>query len=110
MVYEDPDAHRGAAYTLTGAHALGFDEVARLLTDVLGRTIRYQPAGVAGYLRHLRHRHLPMVQCLVQTVLHTGLRRGQAERVDPTLGRLLGRAPTPLAAYIRDYRHLWASR
>jgi uncharacterized protein YbjT (DUF2867 family) len=108
-VLTDPAAHQGAAYQLTGAEALDFDAVAALLTAELGRHISYRPATVVGYLRHLRRQRLPAAQCLVQTVLHTGLRRGQAEGVDPTLGRLLGRAPRTLAAYIHEHRERWTS-
>ncbi|SCL34306.1 Uncharacterized conserved protein YbjT, contains NAD(P)-binding and DUF2867 domains [Micromonospora nigra] len=107
VVFADPDAHRGAGYTLTGPEALDFDQVAALLTEALGRRVRYQPATVAGYLRHLRRRGAPLVQALVQTVLHTGLRRGQAAAVDPTLPRLLGRPPRTLREYVHDNRDLW---
>jgi uncharacterized protein YbjT (DUF2867 family) len=102
-----PAAHRGRAYDLTGPAAVTFAEVARLLTAVLGRPVRYEPATAAGYVRHLRARGLPAAQAAVQTVLHAGLRRGQAERVDPTLGRLLGRPPRTVAQYLRDHAGLW---
>jgi uncharacterized protein YbjT (DUF2867 family) len=103
-VFADPGSHHGHGYTLTGPEALDFTAVTALLTDVLGRSIRYQPATVAGYLRH---RRTPWAQALVQTVLHTGLRHGQADHVDPTLERLLARPPRTLAQYISDHRHLW---
>ncbi|SCL51400.1 SDR family oxidoreductase [Micromonospora chersina] len=106
-VFADPVAHGGAAYALTGPQALDFDEVAALLTEVLGRPVRYQAASVGGYLRHLRRRGTPLTQALVQAVLHTGLRRGQAERVDPTLPRLLGRPPRTLRQYVQDHRDRW---
>jgi len=105
--FAEPAAHAGKAWTLTGPAALGFDEAARLLTAVLGRSIRYQPASVAGYALHLRRRGLPWGQVAVQSVLHVGLRAGQAERVDPTLPRLLGRPARTLAEYVRDHAGLW---
>ncbi|MFI6131497.1 SDR family oxidoreductase [Micromonospora sp. NPDC051141] len=106
-VLADPTAHRGAAYLLTGPQALDFTEVAALLTEVLGRPVRYRAAGVAGYLRHLRRRRVPVTQAVVQTVLHTGLRRGQAERVDPTLPLLLGRPARTLREYVTEHRDVW---
>ena len=102
-----PAPHRGKGYTLTGPRAVTFDEVARILSVTLGRTISYQPAGVLGYARHLRRRGLPMAQVAVQTVLHAGLRRGDAEAVDPTLPRLLGRPGRTLEEYVREYANLW---
>jgi uncharacterized protein YbjT (DUF2867 family) len=110
LAFEQPDEHGGRAYHLTGGEAVAFDDVAALLSRALGRRVRYDRASLAGYLRHLRRRKLPWAQALVQLALHAGLRFGQAERVDPTLGRLLGRAPTTMARYIDDHRALWLDR
>lgn len=107
MVLVDPAPHAGRGYTLTGPRAVTFAEVADLLTEALGRRIDYEPASVLGYLRHLRAQGLPITQALVQTVLHTGLRRGDAEQVDPTLAGLLGRDPRDIADYVDDHVALW---
>jgi uncharacterized protein YbjT (DUF2867 family) len=106
-VFADPGPHRGQGYTLTGPRAVDFDEVAALLTAALGRTIRYEPASVLGYARHLRGQGLPLAQVAVQTVLHTGLRRGDAEAVDPTLARLLGRPAGTIEQYVREHTATW---
>lgn len=107
-VFANPVVHRRAGYTLTGSQALDFEEVAAVLTRELGRPIRYQPAHVFAYMRHLSGQGLPAPQVLVQTVLHTGLRRGQAQTVDPTLARLLGRPPHTVQQYVHDYRSTWS--
>jgi len=98
---------RGQAWTLTGPAAVDFDEVAAVLTTALGRPIRYRPASVPGYALHLRRRRLPWMQVMVQTVLHVGLRYGNASHVDPALGRLLGRPPRTLHQYVADHLALW---
>lgn len=107
IILEEPGAHRGAAYTCTGPEALSFEETARLMTDVVKRPIRYEAASIAGYVRHLHVRGLPLPQIAVQTVLHVGLRFGQSEKIDPTLERLLGRRPRTLATYVRESAELW---
>ncbi len=109
-VLADPSAHAGKGYALTGPRALDFDEVAAIMTHELGRSIRYRRAGIVGYARHLRGQGLPVPQVLVQTILHTGLRFGQGESLDPALARLLGRAPTSLEQYVHDHRSSWARR
>lgn len=107
-IFAAPETHRGAAYLLTGPEPVPFARAAELLSAALDRPIAYSPATVLGYVAHLRRkRRLPWAQVAVQTVLHVGLRRGQAELVDPTLERLLGRPPRTLADYIRDHVHLW---
>lgn len=104
-----PAPHAANGYTLTGGEALSFADAAAMLSRHLGRAIQYQAASIPGYLRHLRKRGLPWAQALVQMVLHVGLRFGQAERVDPTLARLLGRAPRTLEDYVTDHVSLWAA-
>jgi uncharacterized protein YbjT (DUF2867 family) len=104
-----PDRHEGRAHTLTGPRAVGFDEVARLLSETAGRTIRYDRVSPLGYALHLRRQGQPAMQILVQTVLNTGLRFGQAARVDPTLAALLDHPPRDIAEYVRDHASLWAA-
>jgi uncharacterized protein YbjT (DUF2867 family) len=108
LVLADPVRHHGAGYVLTGPEALDFDQVAAILSRELGRAVRYEPTSPVRYLRHVHAQGRPLAQAVVQTVLHTGLRRGQAETVDPTLERLLGRPGRTLTDYVRDHRDLWA--
>jgi uncharacterized protein YbjT (DUF2867 family) len=100
-------ALRRQAWTLTGPEAVTFDQVAASLSTALGRPIRYRAASIPGYAARLHSRHLPWMQILVQTVLHVGLRLGNAEQVDPALGRLLGRPPRRIESYVQDHRVLW---
>ncbi len=106
-VFLAPSRHDHEAYTLTGPEAVSFADAARFLSEVIGATIRYEPATLLGYIRHLRARGLPLGQVLVQTVLHFGLRFGQAARVDPTLERLLERPSHSLRDYVRAHATTW---
>ena len=107
MIFASPSEHEKHAYTLTGPEAIDFASAAALLTETLGRAIRYEPASILGYLRHLRRRGMDWSQVGVQTVLHAGIRFGQAARLDPTLERLLRRSPRTLRNYVQDSRSLW---
>ena len=107
VVLGRPEAHAGQAYTLTGPESIGFHEAARLLETAISRRIRYVPASIPGYVAHLLRRRMPVAQVAVQTVLHVGLRFGQAARVDDTLTRLVGRRGRVLSDYFRDHAHLW---
>jgi len=104
----DPDAHAMKAYTLTGPKPVSFAEAAQTLSDILGRKIRYDAASIPGYLHHLRRRRgLRWGHALVQTILHVGLRFGQAERVDPTLEGILGRPGRTLETYVLKNIEIW---
>lgn len=109
-IFADPEGRERAGYTLTGPEPLTFAEVAAILTEELGRPIRYEPASIPAYLRHLRRRELGWGQALVQTALHVLLRLGQSKTVDPTLERLLGRPARTLRTYVRSHAELWRRR
>ena len=107
LIHESSPYLRQHAHNPVDWHPWG-DEAIRKARE-LGRPIRYQPASVLGYMRHLKGQGLPAPQVLVQTILHTGLRRGQASRVDPTLAALLGHPPRTLQEYVHDHRTTWSS-
>ena len=108
LVLSEPEAHRGQNYTLTGPGPIPWSEVTSALTGALGRPIRYEPASILGYVRHLSARGLPRGAVLVQTILHVLLRFGQGATFEPTLQRLLGRPGRSMSAYIAEHATLWA--
>lgn len=106
-VFANPVPHRGRGYHLTGPEAVRISAVAAQLTRALGRPIRHVPASVPGYVRHLRGRGLTVPNIVVLTLLHLGLRRGDAAAVDPTMADLLDHPPRTIADYINDHAALW---
>lgn len=107
-ILADHAAHRGRAYLLAGPEAVTFGELAQQLSTALGRTVVYQPASIPGYVWHLwRRRRLPWMQVMVQTILHVGLRSGEAQDTDDTQRMLLGRQATPITGYLTRSAHLW---
>lgn len=107
-VFQAPERFRSKAIRLAGPEAVTFEQLAAQLTSVLGRRITYEPASIVGYVWHLwRHRGLSLMQIVVQTVLHVGLRAGDAEAVDDEQVGLLGRPATPLGGYLERNRQAW---
>lgn len=104
----DRDLRMNALH-LTGPTAVTFNDVASILTDVLQREIVYEPATVLAYFRHLLSQGLVLPQALVQTVLHVGLRRGDAEPVTHTVESLLGRPARTVRDYVEANAPRWQS-
>lgn len=104
------DGHAGMGYHLTGPEAVTFEDLAVILSAELGRTIEYEPASILGYFAHLRRQGLVVPQALVQTILHAGLRRGDAEPVTSVVSDVLGRPARSVADYVSDHRELWVNR
>jgi uncharacterized protein YbjT (DUF2867 family) len=99
-----PAEHDGRGYDLTGPDALTFGEVAEVMTRVLGRSIRYCPTSVPGFLLRQVRRGRPASMALVMAALYTVQRIGRAAPARPDLERLIGGAPSGLADYVARTR------
>ena len=98
----------GKAVTLTGSLALSFDNIAVLLSEALNRPIVYKRASIPGFFCHrLFRRGAGLMEAVIITALHTGLRRGDAEVVSPELEAMLGRPATSVAKVITRYLDAW---
>lgn len=103
-----PADFAGQSLTLTGPEAIDFEQVAALLSRVLGREVRYRAASLLGYAYHLKvRRGLPWRQVAIQSILHRGLARGDAAEVEPTVERVLGRRARSMAEYVEAERTVW---
>ena len=107
LVFENPVPHRAQAYTLTGPKSVSWESVVEILSDVLGRNIRYEAVSIPRYVFHLRKRGLPWRAIAVQTIIHVLLRLGQGDIYDETLERLLGHSGRTIETYIRDHADIW---
>jgi uncharacterized protein YbjT (DUF2867 family) len=108
LCFERHDAQLGEAYHLTGPQAVRFAEVAAILSRTLHRSITYQPASIAGYVRHLRGRGMGWGRAAIQTYLHLSLRFGASAEVSDDVARLLGRPPRAITNDIERRRDMWA--
>lgn len=96
--------HDGQIYDLTGPQALTYDEAAAILSEILGRPIRFtgltDEAAKAGMLR----RGLPESYADALIEVSRAYRDGGAERVTTAVRDLTGSEPTPFAQFVRDHR------
>jgi uncharacterized protein YbjT (DUF2867 family) len=99
--------YAGQKYTITGAEALDYDEVAVKLSTVLGRAIRYtRPSTCAFLQRQLKAGQKPGY-ALVVAALYTITRFGNAAAVTDDVSAILGRPPISFDQFAEDYRECW---
>jgi NmrA-like family len=70
------DGHEGKVYDLTGSEALTYAEVAALITEVLGRPIRYPAPGALRFAARWYARQQPVAIIAVMTGIYTVCRPG----------------------------------
>jgi uncharacterized protein YbjT (DUF2867 family) len=101
------DGHEGRAYTLTGPAALTYDECASILSEVLGRTIRYANPGPWSYWRRMRASGMPRGMVAVTIGIYLAAWLGLASGLSDDVARLTGRPPIDFEAFARDTADSW---
>jgi uncharacterized protein YbjT (DUF2867 family) len=92
---------------LTGGEALDYNEVAAILSEVLGRTITYSNPSNRKFGKTWRERGYPLAQVLVMEALYTIAKLGWAGQLTNDLERILERKPTMFRQFAEDYKHVW---
>jgi uncharacterized protein YbjT (DUF2867 family) len=99
--------HINQKYTLTGAEALNYDEVADKLSRVLNRPISYISPSVIEFVARGLRAGQPLNYTLVITALYTITRFGNAKETTPEVEAILGRAPISFDQFALDYQTCW---
>ncbi len=102
-VLHDPGKHRNTAYTITGADALDYYEVAEIISKVTGRKITYAKPGYLRYRNHyIKNRGLDKGYVNVTVALYFMTRMGTAEAVTDEFFRLTGKKPKTFEEFVRE--------
>ena len=101
----DPEGHAGAAYPLSGPEALSQADRVRILSDVVGRPVRFEEQ-TRGQARERLLTNPWMSAALADSLLDmlavsSGVREGL---VLPTVADVLGRPPLGFARWVEDHR------
>jgi uncharacterized protein YbjT (DUF2867 family) len=95
ILMAEPTITSSRTLSLTASEALDFDDIARLLSEATGKTIRRTPTSDEEFRDAMMDRGVPRGRAEMLVGLFLASRLGQFSRVDPTLEGLLGRKPTP---------------
>ena len=105
-VFTSP-GHLRRAYTLSGEESLTYDHVAGIMTDVLGRPIRYTRPSEREYLATLAADGAPQDYLDVQRMIHRVVRSNISAFPNRTVRELTGAPATRFAHFVRDYAPVW---
>ncbi|NVO32256.1 NAD(P)H-binding protein [Hymenobacter lapidiphilus] len=98
------EGHAGKTYALTGNRAYSWFEVANLLTLLLGCRVAFQPLSDEQVAAQLQEAGVPRwLQEAIQGFNQEIRTGGVVDRVRPDLGRLLGRPPKELGAFLLEH-------
>jgi uncharacterized protein YbjT (DUF2867 family) len=104
------DGYEGEALTLTGPEAVSNQEVARTLSDTLGREIRFINLPPDQFKQALISAGVPEWSANALVDLQRFYREGNAATVTDDVERVLGRKPIALAQFVLEYRSAFEPR
>lgn len=109
VLTDEPGAHHGRTYTLSGPRLLGFDDVAAELGRALGREIGYRPVSDEAKREALLGYGVPgWIVDMVEEYARAYASGWGRYRTD-TVEQLLGRPPRDLAEFARDHAGAFAA-
>ncbi|WP_330476379.1 SDR family oxidoreductase [Terrabacter sp. C0L_2] len=100
----DPASHVGATYDLTGPEALTFAEMARTVSEVTGRDVRFHDESVEEAYASRAAYGAPDWQVDAWVSTYTAVAAGELDGVSGDGERLTGRRPTSLRDYLESQR------
>jgi uncharacterized protein YbjT (DUF2867 family) len=101
------EGHEGMNYNLTGAEALDYWQAAKILSETLGREIKYRNPGALRFFLETIRRGASFPYAFVVMGLYTSTRYGMAASVTDAVERLTGKRPITFKKFAEDYRDVW---
>ncbi len=100
-------SHIGKAYTLSGAEALDYYQVAKILSQTLKRHITYQDPTTEDYINRMKSNNVAEDYIKVQKMLYFVVRHNFSAGTSKDILKLLGRPPISFRQFSQDYIDKW---
>ena len=101
------EGHIRRAYTLSGEQSLTYKNVATVMSEVLGRPIRYARPSEKEYLDRLAKQGSPADYIAVQKMIYRVVRFNVSAFPNRSVRRLTGSRATSFHDFVRDNREVW---
>jgi uncharacterized protein YbjT (DUF2867 family) len=99
--------HENKAYTITGSESITYNQVADIMTKILGRKITYSNPRLFKFRKDMIKRGIKREFATVMMVLYLTTKLGMANHVTKTAEILLKRKPRTIEDFIKDYVYVW---
>lgn len=106
-VLADPAAHAGRSYDLTGGEALTDARQMEVISQVLGRAVRYADVPADAAREAMAGMGMPPAVVDWLASLNDVVRNGRASGTSEDVHRLTGHAPRRFAQFARDHADAW---
>lgn len=106
-ILQNPTAHTGQAYTLTGGEAVSNAEAVKLIGDAIGKTVNYVAVPDAAAIESMQGMGMDEWSIGQMMSLHQLTAAGYAAGTTDTVRQLLGRDPIRFADFVAANKQAW---
>lgn len=106
-ILANPSAHQGKEYTVTGPGDLYYDDIATILSNIAGRTIRFIPVDEPQYVESLRAMGMSDWDIKATMSFQYHINDGKQAVVTQDVRTITGKSPLPFDQFARDYAQVW---
>jgi uncharacterized protein YbjT (DUF2867 family) len=110
VILDDPAAHIGRVYNLTGSESADLDYYARVFSEVLGRTIRYRDVPLVAWTEGLRKVGAPVHLVHHLATLTDLTKQGRFDRMTDDYFKLTGEMPTSVHDFVKLHANEFTPR
>ncbi|MFD2034083.1 SDR family oxidoreductase [Belliella marina] len=94
--------HENKTYEITGSEAWSFRDLAQIISEEKGLTIKHLDISDETFRMELNSYQLPIQVVDLLVSMANAIKAGEFSHTENTLGKLLGRKPMDLTAYIKS--------
>lgn len=104
------EKHSGEQYTLTGIEPLGYGDVARIISQVSGRTVNYKPISEKELIVGAREQGMSESEIQFMAQLFASVRNGLVAETTNTVLQVTGKAPITFKEFAQKNANIWKMR
>jgi uncharacterized protein YbjT (DUF2867 family) len=97
------DGHEGKAYEITGTEAISNEQIADIISQVVGRKINYIDVSEEAARSEMKQSGMPDVIVENTMELYGIYKSGYASEVTPTVEQVTGNKPISFEQFVKDY-------
>lgn len=106
-ILQNPAAHAGKVYTLTGATAVSNADVVKAIGDAIGKTVSYVAVPDEAAVASMKGMGMDDWSIDQMMSLHQLTAAGYAAGTSDTVRQLIGREPIGIAQFVADHKSAW---
>jgi uncharacterized protein YbjT (DUF2867 family) len=106
-ILQNPAAHAGKVYTLTGATAVSNADVVKAIGDAIGKTVSYVAVPDEAAVASMKGMGMDDWSIAQMMSLHQLTAAGYAAGTSDTVRQFIGREPIGFAQFVADHKSAW---